>query len=53
MQHPINTTLLESLQLILTWFPRRTWCTRERKTKWCVLLVCLRTRTDYVMLHNM
>ena len=49
MQHPKNTTLLESLQLILTWFPRRTWCTRERKTKRCVLLVFLRTRTEYVL----
>jgi len=45
--------LLESLQLILTWFPRKTWCTRERKTKRCVLLVFLGTRTEYVMLRNM
>jgi len=53
MQYPLNTTLLESLQLILTWFPRKARCTGERKTKWRVLLVCLRTRTDYVMLRNM
>ena len=53
MQNPLNTTLLESLQLILTLFPRKTWCTREWETEWCVLLVCLRTRTDYVMLRNM